>query len=57
MKIFATEFQALDAQTGELKTWAGPNITAASWDEAQQWCYENAGHLTISGQFSSDEEE
>lgn len=47
MKIWATEFRALDAKTGEMKTWVGENVQAPTWQLAQQWCYENRGHLTV----------
>lgn len=59
MKTFTTEFQALDAMTKEMKTWQGPNIPGKSWEQAQQWCYENAGYLLVNGELidSSTEEE
>ena len=45
-----TEFQAICAKTGELKTYGGPNLVRLTWESAQEWCYENAGHLVVVGQ-------
>ena len=50
MKQWVTEFRALDARTGELKTWCGPNISAPTLQLAQQWCCDNAGHLQVVGE-------
>ena len=50
MKIWVTEFKALDAKTGELKKWCGENIHAPNFELAQEWCYTYAGHLTVVGE-------
>jgi hypothetical protein len=50
MRTWMTEFQAICAKTGELKTYGGPNLVRLTWESAQDWCYENAGHLVVVGQ-------
>lgn len=50
MKKWATEFTAPDARTGEMKTWGGEDVEAPTWDLAQQWCYDNRGHLKVVGE-------
>ena len=35
MMIYLTELTALDPYDGQIKTWAGPNVTAASEEEAK----------------------
>lgn len=54
MKLFATEFKAIDPLDGELKTWAGENIEALTWGMAEHWCRNNRGHLTIVGELVSE---
>lgn len=49
MKTFCTEFKAIKVLTGELVTFGGPNVKAGTWEEAQDWCHENAGHLSVVG--------
>jgi hypothetical protein len=50
MRTWMTEFEAICAKTGELKTYGGPNLVRLTWESAQEWCYENAGHLVVVGQ-------
>jgi hypothetical protein len=50
MKLYCTEFKAICSQTGELKTYAGPEVKGLSNEDAQKWCYNNAGHLTVIGE-------
>lgn len=54
MRLWATEFHAIDAKTGELKKWCGENIPAPSFQLAQEWCYQNAGHLVVIGELVSE---
>lgn len=54
MRLWVTEFKALDAKTGELKTWGGENIPALTWKMAQEWCYNNAGHLKVIGELVAE---
>ncbi len=49
-KIFLTQLRAIDPGDGLLKTWAGPEIPAASWEEAEQYCRENMGFLSVIGE-------
>lgn len=50
MKRWVTEFKAEDSRTGDLKTYGGPYIEAPTAELAQEWCYENAGHLRVIGE-------
>lgn len=50
MRKWVTEFQALDALTGEMKTWGGPSVDGLTANHAQDWCYRNAGHLKVIGE-------
>lgn len=54
MKKWATEFKAICAKTGELRTYCGPHVEAPSWGMAQEWCYENAGHLWVIGELIAE---
>lgn len=51
MKLFTTTIKAIDPSDGELKEWAGPIIEALTWEEAEQYCYENLGYCKIDGEF------
>lgn len=50
MRTFCTEFKAILVENGEIRTFGGPNIQAPSWQLAQEWCHENAGHLLVTGE-------
>lgn len=54
MKLWCTEFTALDAKTGEMKSWCGEEVEALTKEMAQQWCYENKGHLKVVGELVSE---
>lgn len=55
MKIWVTELQALDPGTGEMKTWCGENVTAPTWELAQQWCDNNEkGYLKVVGELIAE---
>jgi len=54
MKQWCTEFKALDARTGQMKTWCGENVQAPSFELAQQWCYENRGYLKVIGELVAE---
>jgi len=54
MKRWVTEFMALDARTKEMKKWCGENVEAPTWELAQQWCYENRGHLIVVGELIAE---
>ena len=50
MFYFTTELEAICQATGELLTFAGPNIKAVSFDLAHQYCQNNGfGYLRITG--------
>jgi len=31
-------------------SYGGPNLVRLTWESAQEWCYENAGHLEVVSQ-------
>lgn len=45
---------ALDARTGQMKKWCGPEVEAPTAELAQQWCNENAGHLKVIGELIAE---
>ena len=49
MYIFLTSFRAIEQETGELKTYGGPNLPAISWAMAEAWCKRFAPHLKVEG--------
>lgn len=49
-RIFVTEISALEASTGEMRKWAGENVYAETFEDAQKWCDENKGYLKVVGQ-------
>lgn len=54
MTTYATEFRAICAKTGELRTWCGPPVEGFTAKMAQEWCYENAGHLVVVGELVAE---
>jgi len=38
MRTFSTHIKAIDPIDGEMKTWAGPNVIAKSFEEAKIYC-------------------
>lgn len=54
MKKWATEIKALDAKTGEMKTWCGDNVDAPTWELAQEWCDKNKGYLKVVGELIAE---
>lgn len=49
MKLWCTEIRALEASTGEMKTWCGENVPGLTMKMAQKWCDENKGYLKVVG--------
>jgi hypothetical protein len=48
MFLYATTINALDAKTGELKTYGGPNVPGLTPRMAEQYCQENGlGYCTV----------
>jgi len=48
MFVFTTEIKAL--VNGEIKTFAGPNISGVSYSDAQHYCEENGlGYCVVDG--------
>lgn len=54
MKQWVTEFWAIDPRDGQLKKWCGPHVEGLTMATAQQWCYDNAGHLVVVGELISE---
>jgi len=54
MKLWCTEIKALEAKTGEMKTWGGEHVQAPTWELAQQWCDENRGYLKVIGELVAE---
>lgn len=54
MKLWVTEFKAINQKTGEMATWGGENVEGISMEDAQQWCYKNAGHLKVIGELVAE---
>lgn len=54
MKKWCTEFMAPDALTGDMKKWCGPEVEAPTAELAQQWRYDNAGHLKVVGELVAE---
>jgi len=51
MKKYCTEIRAIDPKTGELKTWAGPNVPGVSFATARQYCRKNGlGYCKVTGE-------
>jgi len=50
MKKWCTEIKAIEAKTGEMKTWIGEHVEAPTWDLAQEWCNNNKGYLKVVGE-------
>lgn len=50
MSIYTTTIVAIDPNTGELKHYAGPNISAISFSDAQRYCENNGlGYCKVEG--------
>ena len=41
MRLWATEIEAKDPFTGELRRWAGPHVPGIDWDDAEDFCRRN----------------
>ena len=41
MNYYATQIQAIDPKDGVLKTWAGQNVPALSFKDAEKYCQTN----------------
>lgn len=52
--IYVTEIRAIDPMDGELKTWAGPNIEAICYSEAEHICQTRLGYCKVTGMLVSE---
>ena len=49
MNKWGTFFMAVSNKDGQIHKFSGNIIEASTWESAQQWCDENAGHLFVDG--------
>lgn len=54
MRKWCTKIQALEAATGEMKTWDGGYVEAPTMELAQQWCDQNKGYLKVVGELIAE---
>ena len=55
MKTWSTEITAIDPITGDLKLYAGPNITAATQNLAKIYCQRNGlGYCRVGDQIIAE---
>lgn len=55
MYTYITEVIAIDPKDGELKTWAGPNITAFTTRDAERMCKEQGlGFCRVLGRLKEE---
>lgn len=45
---------ALEAATGIMKKWCGPEVEAPTAELAQQWCNDNMGYLKVVGELVAE---
>lgn len=50
MKIWATQFKAIEYKTGDLKLYAGDKIEAPTLTLAQEWCNMYKPYLEVVGE-------
>lgn len=54
MRLWVTEICALEAKSGQMKTWGGQNVEAPTMLLAQEWCDKNAGYLKVIGELVAE---
>ncbi len=54
MNIYLTKLTAVNQLTGELRTYAGPNIEAPTWKLAEQECAVNYPYLKVVGVLTAE---
>lgn len=54
MQKWVTEIRAIEASTGEMKTWGGDYVEAPTWELAQEWCDRNKGYLKVIGKLVAE---
>lgn len=55
MKTYSTSIRAIDPLTGEMKTWAGPNVPGIAFFDAERYCQQNGlGYCKVDGELVSE---
>ena len=53
MNLYCTEMQAIDIESGELKTFAGPMVPAITFKDAHNYCKNNMSNCKPIGSIIS----
>lgn len=49
-QLYCTEIRAINPVTGQLSTWAGPNVPGISFKTAEEYCQQNGlGYCKVIG--------
>jgi hypothetical protein len=55
MRMWVTEILAIDPATGEMKSWAGPNVPGINHDDAERYCQLNElGYCNVLGELVAE---
>jgi hypothetical protein len=54
MNLYATEIQALNPHTKELRVWSGPHVKGISFEDAQRYCDGNLGYCKVVGKLVAE---
>ena len=55
MKFWGTEIEAINAQTGEIKKYCGPNVPGISQSDAENYCQTNGlGYCKVIGELVAE---
>jgi hypothetical protein len=49
MSLYTTEIKAICPITGDLKFWAGPNVKAINFEDAENYCRKHLGYCKVTG--------
>lgn len=55
MRLWVTKIRAVDPISGDLLTWAGPNVPGISWADAADYCQKNGlGYCEVEGELIAE---
>jgi hypothetical protein len=57
MKKYVTQIQATETKTGQLKLYEGQLVNGISFQDAQEWCDNNAPYLKVIGEYIGEVDE